>query len=563
MANISQSKKFGDGIYSATEVDSAIATAISGVSTGGATALTGLSDVFDTMVPTDGQVLTFDTTNGWQSEDLPAGITDISAESIKDLSDVFSTMIPVDGQVLTFDTTNGWQAEDPAGGGTEPVTVLDTKTVGTGGDFATISEAITYFSNLVKGTPTTEILGEISILAGYDATETITVYNTNLAWVKISAIDAQVAGTFQLNGEGVSALPQIAANFANLTMYIIENSFVNINSDQGTCYLSAKQGSTILIPKSTFTAETLTMYSQSNSNIEAQTIVSTDGGGIYAQDGGVIHASYITMQRDATNINSAFMSIDGGRMSVDGINMDGYNNTIRNSGILVTNAGILNCGTINMDWNNSGFTVQEGSTANTGAINAQDCSASGGIVKVTKGSRLYAGSIDGARNTGSSGAVFSVTSNSLGYAGAINSSENSGAVSGGVKVESASVAYAYSVNLNNANGAIGFGLECLSNSKLFVYSMTVVGTSLSYYVKCQQCSSIQLRDLDMTTASTLGTQTLRSTDGSVIDISYSNLSTGPVQIERGSYITMHQMASTGTLVQTANTLTSEGVIYTN
>ncbi len=34
--------------------------------------------------------------------------------SIKDLSDVYSSMTPTDGQVLTYDTTNGWQAE--AGG---------------------------------------------------------------------------------------------------------------------------------------------------------------------------------------------------------------------------------------------------------------------------------------------------------------------------------------------------------------------------------------------------------------------------------------------------------------
>ena len=118
-----------------------------------------LSNVLTTMNPTDGQVLTFDTTNGWQSETIPSGITDhtlltnigtnthaqidthiadgtvhftqatisitesqvsdlqayllnITGESIKTLSDVFTTMVPTDGQVLTFDTTNGWQAEN-------------------------------------------------------------------------------------------------------------------------------------------------------------------------------------------------------------------------------------------------------------------------------------------------------------------------------------------------------------------------------------------------------------------------------------------------------------------
>lgn len=42
-------------------------------------------------------------------------LTDSS--SIKDLSDVYGSMSPSDGQVLTYDTTNGWQAETPSAGG--------------------------------------------------------------------------------------------------------------------------------------------------------------------------------------------------------------------------------------------------------------------------------------------------------------------------------------------------------------------------------------------------------------------------------------------------------------
>ena len=38
------------------------------------------------------------------------------SNSIKDLSDVYDSMSPSDGQVLTYDTTNGWQAETPSTG---------------------------------------------------------------------------------------------------------------------------------------------------------------------------------------------------------------------------------------------------------------------------------------------------------------------------------------------------------------------------------------------------------------------------------------------------------------
>lgn len=47
---------------------------------------------------------------------LSAKLENITGESIKDLSDVFSSMTPTDGQVLTYDTTNGWQAETPVSG---------------------------------------------------------------------------------------------------------------------------------------------------------------------------------------------------------------------------------------------------------------------------------------------------------------------------------------------------------------------------------------------------------------------------------------------------------------
>lgn len=46
-----------------------------------------------------------------------SALQDLTGSSIKTLSDVYSVMTPTDGQVLTFDTTNGWQAETPSSGG--------------------------------------------------------------------------------------------------------------------------------------------------------------------------------------------------------------------------------------------------------------------------------------------------------------------------------------------------------------------------------------------------------------------------------------------------------------
>jgi len=59
----------------------------------------------------------WDTAYGWGDHSTAGYLTSLSSNSIKDLSDVYSSMAPTDGQVLTFDTTNGWQAETPASGG--------------------------------------------------------------------------------------------------------------------------------------------------------------------------------------------------------------------------------------------------------------------------------------------------------------------------------------------------------------------------------------------------------------------------------------------------------------
>ena len=55
-----------------------------------------------------GSGLDADTLDGVQAASF---LQDITGESISSLSDVYSSMSPSDGQVLTYDTTNGWQAE--------------------------------------------------------------------------------------------------------------------------------------------------------------------------------------------------------------------------------------------------------------------------------------------------------------------------------------------------------------------------------------------------------------------------------------------------------------------
>lgn len=74
-------------------------------------------------IPTTTKQGQWDTAYGWGDHSSAGYLTGITGQSIKNLSDVYSGMTPTDGQVLTYDTTNGWQAETPSGGGGGSATV--------------------------------------------------------------------------------------------------------------------------------------------------------------------------------------------------------------------------------------------------------------------------------------------------------------------------------------------------------------------------------------------------------------------------------------------------------
>ena len=61
----------------------------------GVIAITELSDVYTSMSPTDGQVLTYDPTNGWQGESIP------TINTLDDVGDVTITSI-ASGEVLSW-----------------------------------------------------------------------------------------------------------------------------------------------------------------------------------------------------------------------------------------------------------------------------------------------------------------------------------------------------------------------------------------------------------------------------------------------------------------------------
>ncbi len=147
-SNITTLGTIGTGVWNGTAIDFSTytnATASTGITFTGDAISTTLGTAIDTGEITNGTILTADlnltdiTLSDFTND--PGFLTSITAQSIKSLSDVYSSMTPTDGQILTYDTTNGWQSEingapttilgltdTPAGYGTSDQVLLSTGT---------------------------------------------------------------------------------------------------------------------------------------------------------------------------------------------------------------------------------------------------------------------------------------------------------------------------------------------------------------------------------------------------------------------------------------------------
>jgi len=125
--------------------------------------VTAAGALMDSEVTNLAQVKAFDSADyatAAQGTTADSALQDITGESIKDLSDVYSSMTPTDGQVLTYDTTNGWQSETlPASGMSD---LVDDTTPQLGG-------GLDLNSNDITGTGNINITGDITASATVNA----------------------------------------------------------------------------------------------------------------------------------------------------------------------------------------------------------------------------------------------------------------------------------------------------------------------------------------------------------------------------------------------------------
>jgi len=173
------------GIEASADVTDATNVAAAGALMSGTAVISDLNDVSST-TPTDGQVLTYDTVNGWQPESPTGAVDSVNGQTgavsldTADLTDV-STTAPTNGQVLVYNSTSSKY---------EPTTLSSTAPVdsvnGQAGAVVLDADDIDDTSTTNKFTSASDISKLAGIEVGADVTDSANV-TTALGSISVTA----------------------------------------------------------------------------------------------------------------------------------------------------------------------------------------------------------------------------------------------------------------------------------------------------------------------------------------------------------------------------------------
>jgi len=235
-----------------------------------------------------------------------------------------------------------------------------TVTVGSGGDYSTINDALAalsaYYPLYVSGGFT----AEISLLTGFEMAEQVLVSGIDLSWITITAVDASTTitrsaltvsfgGTYPAFGVIGGRLPIIGALFSMDTsgtatdrnfITARDGSFVKVSASCG-CQYAGENGIVLYDASGAMLAGADFSHATGNGIYAHACVVQANGAIVsYAGNSGVLSA--YTSSVDATNANGENASRYGFRVATGGhINAGGVTGTLSQAANTLTASGII------------------------------------------------------------------------------------------------------------------------------------------------------------------------------------------------------------------------------
>jgi formylglycine-generating enzyme required for sulfatase activity len=184
----------------------------------------------------------WNTAYSWGNHASSGYLTTITTQSIKNLSDVYSSMTPTDGQILTYDTTNGWQSETKIDNDTTYTAGNGLSLAGT--EFSLTNDPAGTYLPLAGGTMTGHILP--------NASGTLDIGSSTLHFANLWADEVHVgANSLYVNGKQVISDVSNTMNFttdANQNMLIKGTGIgsIGMQTESGNISLISTSGNVSL-----------------------------------------------------------------------------------------------------------------------------------------------------------------------------------------------------------------------------------------------------------------------------------------------------------------------------
>lgn len=211
------------------------------------------------------------------------------------------------------------------------ITASETATVGATGDFATINQALEYYSKRTPEYKSAGIQVTLQLQAGFVMSEQVLVRGLDLGWITITGVDAQttidhtaLTTDFTLADYGFTSYPAFGVSKGGVLprvgqLFIFSAANVG-GSKHGVMSVGAGSSADVMTDCGVVNAGAVGIYALRGSTINTDTVNASGAGayGMYAFRGSTINAVLANARKSTTDSTSDFVVVSGSYIAANG-----------------------------------------------------------------------------------------------------------------------------------------------------------------------------------------------------------------------------------------------------